>query len=289
MIRALFFSALLLQLWPGSRLWAQADNRASDSASHPYRVSPETTRISGPLRQDGTLGAGLIPSPCFLIFRATSLNSNPRATDFVSGITTREQGRNSVSYCRLNNVSAQFGRGVSVNWFFPSRLTVALAAVALTTPLCPGQESTARHLYSISPETTRITGPLDETGSLDFYAALNKRLAAGSTAENNAARFIFGTWPDTDTHWHEISRLRSQLNLDALPANYPRQVPLTTFVQENNCPELKDRFGDLIDPLKPLDPEEFPLLARYIEANSPAIDAVVDATGMQTFLLPCRH
>jgi hypothetical protein len=45
--------------------------------------------------------------------------------------------------------------------------------------------------FTISPETTYITGPLDAEGYVDYPAALNERLSKGVTPENNANVLIW--------------------------------------------------------------------------------------------------
>src|SRR5262245_33592389 len=40
--------------------------------------------------------------------------------------------------------------------------------------------------FTISKETTYVTGPLDKDGYIDYAAALNERLGQGVTPENNA-------------------------------------------------------------------------------------------------------
>lgn len=49
----------------------------------------------------------------------------------------------------------------------------------------PGRAS-----YTVSPETTRITGPFDEHGCVDYATALNQRLSAGIKQEENAQVLI---------------------------------------------------------------------------------------------------
>ena len=45
--------------------------------------------------------------------------------------------------------------------------------------------------FTISKETTFVTGPVDKDGYIDFAAALNERLGKGVTAENNANVLIW--------------------------------------------------------------------------------------------------
>src|SRR5262245_55897881 len=49
----------------------------------------------------------------------------------------------------------------------------------------------ARGRFTISKETTYVTGPLDKDGYIDYVAALNERLRQGVTPENNANVLIW--------------------------------------------------------------------------------------------------
>jgi hypothetical protein len=57
----------------------------------------------------------------------------------------------------------------------------------------PGSQS-----FTVGPETTYVTGPLDKDGYVDYVTALNERLRQGITPENNANVLIWqalGPWP----------------------------------------------------------------------------------------------
>jgi hypothetical protein len=69
--------------------------------------------------------------------------------------------------------------------------------------------------YTVSPETTYITAPLDEEGYPDYSTALNQRLAEGVTPENNACVLIWqalgphperGSVPADHFRWLQIER-----------------------------------------------------------------------------------
>jgi hypothetical protein len=60
----------------------------------------------------------------------------------------------------------------------------------------------ARYTYTVSPETTYVTEPLDAHGFVDYQAAVNDRLAKGVTPETNANVLIFqalGAHPEGGT------------------------------------------------------------------------------------------
>src|SRR5437867_12997122 len=60
-------------------------------------------------------------------------------------------------------------------------------------------EKKHRGTFTISKETTYVTGPLDKDGYIDYAAALNERLSRGVTPENNANVLLWqalGPQPD---------------------------------------------------------------------------------------------
>ena len=68
----------------------------------------------------------------------------------------------------------------------------------------------ARYTYTVSPETTYITEPLDAGGFVDYQAAVNDQLAKGVTPENNANVLIFqalGPHPEGGTMPPDYFRL----------------------------------------------------------------------------------
>src|SRR5437879_2771338 len=67
---------------------------------------------------------------------------------------------------------------------------LALLLVAVLAPNLAAQEK-RKPKISISRDTTYITGPIDADGYPDYITALNERLSAGVTADNNANVLLF--------------------------------------------------------------------------------------------------
>src|ERR1700724_174995 len=57
----------------------------------------------------------------------------------------------------------------------------------------PKENAAKKHRgkFTISKETTYVTGPVDKDGYIDYAAALNERLRQGVTPENNANVLIW--------------------------------------------------------------------------------------------------
>src|SRR5262249_5120467 len=68
-------------------------------------------------------------------------------------------------------------------------LIVTMAAAVIATAQTKTDSPAAKKpngKFTISKETTYVTGPLDKDGYIDYSAALNERLSQGVTPENNA-------------------------------------------------------------------------------------------------------
>jgi hypothetical protein len=73
----------------------------------------------------------------------------------------------------------------SCSWLLVLGILILLAA-ALVYVAWPGKST-----FTISPQTTYVTGPIDKYGYIDYVTALNERLGRGITPKNNAAILIW--------------------------------------------------------------------------------------------------
>ena len=72
-------------------------------------------------------------------------------------------------------------------WFW---VFVLLVAAGATWALWPRHE----YPFTVSPDTTYFTGPLNPDGTVNYVAAMNQRLSKGVTPENNAAPLLLRAW-----------------------------------------------------------------------------------------------
>lgn len=80
-----------------------------------------------------------------------------------------------------------------------------------------GQE--AKHPFSVSKETTYYTTPVRSDGTIDYVEALNARLAAGVTPQNNAAIPLLEAMAEAAVGRVEhYNKVRARLGMAALPA-----------------------------------------------------------------------
>ncbi len=139
----------------------------------------------------------------------------------------------------------------------------------------------------IAPETTVVEGPLGPDGFVDYFAVINERLSEGVTPENNAAVLLVqaigpGALEGT------ADEVYYRLGLSLPPFDAPRLIDSNGFGRE----------GAPLGEMGPVDThltetmsrawtrDEFPESAAWIDANSAALELIVQATQRERFYVP---
>ncbi len=146
--------------------------------------------------------------------------------------------------------------------------------------------------FTISPETTYITEPLDKHGYVDYVTALNERLRTGITPENNANVLIWqalgphpegGTMPDEYFQW---------LGIDAPPEEGEYFVGWQKYLKQrvkiNDGGGERDSYSkQTFDvPSKPWTAEEKPEVADWLKQNEKPLALVMEATRRSEYYNP---
>ena len=158
----------------------------------------------------------------------------------------------------------------------------------------------------ISRETTYITEPLKSDGKqVDYFAALQKATYPPDIAtENNGFRLLVQhLGPSPNTSPEHFASLCDQLGLDAksIRPDTTYQDPyeyLGSFCETNtldqafldSLPSDEDSKDDIIRLLErlgwPWTLDELPMMAQWLEDNSPALDLMSQAVRKPTFYIP---
>lgn len=175
---------------------------------------------------------------------------------------------------------------------FPRPLALALLLAA---PLASAQSTTAPSTrpaasqpFSLSFETTRITKPLLPDGRPDYPAALNQLHSKNVTKENNALAILldeaFGSGPLIISPTTRDETLRQLGITDTLPGSFKS---FSDFLKENKIP-FDDKARDLIPSTRNAswDPEKFPLVAKWLEANEASLKLVHKAAAADHHFWP---
>jgi hypothetical protein len=151
----------------------------------------------------------------------------------------------------------------------------------------------------VSPETTFITGPLREDGTVDYLAALNEMGSKGVTPENNAAVLLVRAFGLGEIPESIRERFFKMLGIAPVPQDGKYLEPLQKYLERKLPPGGEVAKGDEgPDPdeialkqhsramERPWTKEELPLVAEWLAENEKQLDLVVAATKRERFYAP---
>lgn len=135
--------------------------------------------------------------------------------------------------------------------------------------------------YTVSKETTYLTGPLWKDGSVDYVAALNERASRGVTPENNAAVLFWKAVGPEEILPEYRDEYFHMLGMAPLPQKGNYFVRLEAYLAQRDGakPDDYDTYA-LLRPVleRPWSEEEFPDLAAWLAANEEPLALLVEAS-----------
>jgi hypothetical protein len=154
------------------------------------------------------------------------------------------------------------------------------------------QPRSGKGKFTISKETTFVTGPVDKNGYIDYVAALNDQLRQGVTPENNANVLIWkalGSRPEGTGMGPEFCKL---MGVEVPPENgeYFKDLDWVLKDRLKIDPASKEaeqfylRFDRTVQ--RPWTAKEHPDLAAWLEANSKPLALSVEATKRPKYYSP---
>jgi hypothetical protein len=158
--------------------------------------------------------------------------------------------------------------------------------VALVYAAWPG-----RSTFTVSPETTYITGPINSHGYVDYVSALNERLSQGITPANNANVLIWqalGPHPESATMPAEYFKW---LGIEQPPEEGEYFVSWEKFLKE----QLKDEHSERQEELDgrqsralrwPWDTANEPEVAGWLRRNERALEFAIEASRRADYYNP---
>ncbi len=163
---------------------------------------------------------------------------------------------------------------------------LATAVVSLVIAAWPG-----RSTFTVSPETTHVTGPLDREGYIDYVAALNDRLRNGVTPNRNANVLIWqalGPRPEGAPMHGEYFKW---LGIEPPPDNGEYFVSWQHFLraqpkQGANAPRGADADNGLTVPNRLWTAKERPVLAAWLKRNDKPLAVTIQATRRPEYFNP---
>lgn len=149
----------------------------------------------------------------------------------------------------------------------------------------------AHSTFTISPETTYFTAPLDADGYVDYVAALNERLKRGVTAANNANVLI---WKAIGPHPEEAAMAPEYFKwLDIEPPAEEGKYFIAWGEYENRKLKLDPEAepGPTFKPASPLPGQPWkskdrPDLAGWLKVNETSLAMAIEASARTEYFNP---
>jgi len=147
--------------------------------------------------------------------------------------------------------------------------------------------------FTISKETTYVTGPLREGGYIDYVAALNERMKQGVTPENNAmvllVRALGPAMGPAPKGAKVTDRYFKALGCEVPPEEGKYYREFNQILKDSQKPAME--FDQLWDHLRrlagrPWSRKEFPVEARWVDGNEECLRLVYLASLQSDFYSP---
>ncbi|MCK4850325.1 MAG: hypothetical protein KAT11_03185 [Phycisphaerae bacterium] len=134
----------------------------------------------------------------------------------------------------------------------------------------------------LSPETTRISEPLNNDGTVNYLAALNKQYSKGVTAENNAAILLLqAAGPERLAPIIKDKGL-AILGMPSLPSEGDYFVGFDTYVGDSE--EAYEFLEEAIE--GSWSARDYPKLADWLKANEKPLLLVIAAANRPRYYMP---
>ncbi len=142
--------------------------------------------------------------------------------------------------------------------------------------------------FTVGKATTYVTDSLDNTGHIDYSAALNEHLSQGVTAQNNANVLIWKALGPNPVAAKMPAGYFEKLGIPAPPATGDYFVSLRRYLEGQGKGGFADAEMDNLVKLgqKPWKAEDQPNIRAWLQANEKPLAAVVEATSRKEYFNP---
>lgn len=172
------------------------------------------------------------------------------------------------------------------------RLGVLLVPILLLHPCLAGEKDKKPKLpFTISKETTFITGPLTKEGWLDYNTAVNERLRQGVTPENNASALLAVAIGPRPEGARLSPRFYKLLGIQEPAAKGEYYQDLFKFARDKLKIDTTVKGAELIEQedeasSKPWEGTRYPVVAQYLKANENALNLASEAVMRSRYYYP---
>jgi hypothetical protein len=172
---------------------------------------------------------------------------------------------------------------------------IAISGFALTAFAEPQDEKPVANdkkpKFTIGKETTYVTGPLDKSGYIDYETALNDRLAAGVTPDNNAFVLLTKALGPRPEGFPLSQEYYKRLGIPALSEDGEYLVEWLKYAKEQLKLDVVAGREDLERELeeatqRPWTTKQHPNLAGWLKVNEKPLALVIEAGQRPAFYAP---
>jgi len=161
-----------------------------------------------------------------------------------------------------------------------------IAAVLVTAVAVRGEEK-RKPKFTISKETTYVTGPVDEDGYIDYLTALNERLGKGVTAENNANVLLWKAMGPKPEGRNMPAEFYKWMGIEEPQDNAEHQFKYMNKLFQLSQEELQKLYEEMGPASKrPWKTPDHPRLAEWLKANEKALEVVHEASKRTEYFSP---
>src|SRR6266478_1566333 len=148
-----------------------------------------------------------------------------------------------------------------------------------------------RGKFTISKETTYVTGPLDKDGYIDYAAALNEQLGKGVTPENNANVLIWKAIGPIHGSKKMPAEFFQLMGIPEPPEKGEYLIELSQYLRKHLKTEDPEELQEIDDQLtrstqRPWSIQQYPKLASWLKANEKPLVMVVEASRRPQYFSP---
>jgi hypothetical protein len=159
-------------------------------------------------------------------------------------------------------------------------------AVSLIYAAWPGHST-----FTVSPETTYVTGPLDAHGCIDYVTAINERLRGNITPEANANVLIWQALGPRPEGGEMPPEYFTWLGIDAPPEKGDYAVRFADYLKEHGKIEGSIKLDEISDRMQratrwPWTPKDEPELADWLQRSEKPLALVIEASRRPEYYNP---
>lgn len=166
-----------------------------------------------------------------------------------------------------------------------------LLCIAAGPPADKKDGAAAKPKITVGKETTRVTGPLDKEGFVDYVTALNERLSKGVTPKNNANVMLWKSFGPKPEGAAMPAAFWKWMKIDPLPEKGEYFIWMHHYFKKHAAIDPTKDINTVFDNMDKAHAQfwkskDFPIIAGWLTVNEKTLDMVVEATKLPEYYSP---